>query len=53
MAKRRDEVETAMHSVVYDMPSVQATLIMKISFKLIVNILNDWFEAVMRKQVWS
>lgn len=41
MSKRRNEVEAAMHSVVHYVSSIQPTLIMEVSFKLIVDILDD------------
>lgn len=46
MAKRRDEVEAAVDSVVYDVAPVQTTLIMQVSLKLVVNVVDDCFEAV-------
>lgn len=41
MSKRRNEVEAAMHSVVHYVSSIQPTLIMEVSFKLIVDVLDD------------
>lgn len=38
VAKRRDEVEAAMNSVVLDVPSVQAALISEVLLKLLVNV---------------
>lgn len=49
MSKRRYEVKTAVDSVVYDVAPVQTTFIMKVSFKLIVNVLDDCSEAV----IWN
>lgn len=45
MSKWRYKVETAVHPVVHNVPSVQPTFIMKISFKLIVNVLDDSLET--------
>lgn len=45
MSKWRYKVEAAVHPVVHDVPSVQSTFIMKISLKLIVNVLNDGLET--------
>jgi len=44
--KGRDEVKTAMDSIVYNVAPVQPALIMKVSFKLVVNVLDNRFEAV-------
>lgn len=41
MSKRRNEVEAAMHSVVHYVSAIQPTLIMEVSFKLIVDVLDD------------
>lgn len=49
MPKGRDEVKTAMDSIVYNVASVQPALIVKVSLKLVVNVLDDGFEAV----VWQ
>lgn len=38
MTKRWNEIEAAMNAVIYDMPSVQTTLIMQISLKLLINV---------------
>ena len=45
MADRVDEVEAAVYAVVDDVSSIQTTLILKISLKLIVNILDDLTET--------
>lgn len=39
-----------MNPVIYDMPSVQATLIMQISLELLINVRDDGFKTV--KQIW-
>lgn len=49
MPKRRDEVEAAVDSVVDDVAPVQATLIVEVSLKLVVNVVDNCFEAV----VWE
>lgn len=41
MSKWRYEVKAAVHSVVHNVSSVQPTLIMEVSLKLIVNVLDD------------
>lgn len=41
VSKWRYKVETAVHPVVHNVPSVQPTFIVKISLKLIVNVLDD------------
>jgi len=45
MSKWRNEIKAAVHSVVHYVPSVQPTFIMEVSFKLIVNVLDDGLEA--------
>lgn len=45
MSKWRYKVEAAVHPVVHDVPSVQPTFIVKISLKLIVNVLDDGLET--------
>lgn len=45
MSKWRYEVETAVHPVIHNVPSVQPALIVKISLKLIVNVLDDGLET--------
>lgn len=49
MPEGRNEVKAAMDSVVYNVAPVQTTLIVKVSFKLVVNVLDNCFEAV----VWG
>jgi len=39
-----------MNSVIYDMPSVQTTLIMQISLKLLINVRDYGLKTV--KQIW-
>lgn len=48
MPKWRYEVEAAVHPVVHYVSSVQPALIMKVSLKLIVNVLDDGLEADIR-----
>lgn len=45
VSKWRYEVEAAVHPVVHYVSSVQPALIMKVSFKLVVNVLNDGLKA--------
>lgn len=45
VSKWRYEVEAAVNPVVHYVSSVQTTLIMKVSLKLIVNVLDDGLEA--------
>lgn len=46
VSKRRDEVKAAVYSVVNDVSAVQSALIVKISLKLIIDILDDRLKAV-------
>lgn len=45
MAKRRNEIKTAMYSVVHNIPPVQTTFISQKPFKLVINVLYDSFKA--------
>jgi hypothetical protein len=45
VAQRGDEVETAVDSVVHDVPSVQATLVMQVTLKLVIDVAYDGAEA--------
>lgn len=45
VSKWRDEVEAAVDSVVYDVSAVQATLVMKVTLKLVINVLDDSLKA--------
>lgn len=45
MPEGRDEVEAAVHSVVLDVLPVQAALITKILFKLLVDVVGDGLPA--------
>lgn len=45
MSKWGYEVEAAVHPVVHDVSSVQPALIMEVSLKLIVDVLDDGLEA--------
>lgn len=51
MSKWRYEVEAAVHPVVHYVSSVQPALIMEVSLKLIVNVLDDGLEAKGHKQI--
>ncbi len=46
VSKRRDEVKAAVYSVVNDVSTVQAALVVQVSLKLIINILDDRLKAV-------
>lgn len=50
MSKWRYKVETAVHPVVHNVSSVQPTLIVEVSLKLIVNVLDDGLEAAKKRQ---
>lgn len=50
MSKRRDEIKAAVNAIINDVPSVQATLIMQVALKLIIDILNDCFETEEKKK---
>ena len=45
VSEGRDEVEAAVHPVVHYVSSVQAALIVEVSLKLIVDVLDDGLEA--------
>lgn len=45
MPKGRDEVETAVHSVILDVLSVQAALITEVLLKLLVDVVSDGLPA--------
>lgn len=45
MSEWRNEVKAAVHPVVHYVPSVQPTLIVEVSFELIVDVLDDSLEA--------
>lgn len=47
MASRIDEVEAAMDSVVNNMATVEARLILKVALKLVVDVLDNRPEAEM------
>lgn len=50
MSKWRYEVEAAVHSIVHYVSSVQSTLIMEVSLKLIVNVLDDGLKTDIREE---
>ena len=45
MSSRVDEIETAMYSVIHDVPSVETALILKVSFKLVIYVLYYLLET--------
>lgn len=45
MAKWRDEVEAAVHSVVLDVLPVQAALVSEVLLKLLIDVICDWLPA--------
>lgn len=45
MSQRGDEVEAAVDSVVHDVPSVQAALVVKVALKLVVDVTDDCAET--------
>lgn len=49
VSQRRDKVETAVNSVVHDVPAVQTALIVQVALELIINILYDGLKAVREK----
>ena len=49
MTRWVDEIETAVHPVINDMPPVQATLVMEVTLKLFIDVLNYWLEATRKK----
>lgn len=46
VSKWRNEIEAAVNSVVHNVSAIQATLIMQVAFKLIVNVLDDGLKTV-------
>lgn len=50
MSKWRNEVKAAVHSIVHNMSSIQPTLIMEVSLKLIVDVLDDCLKTENREQ---
>lgn len=46
MSKWRYEIEAAVNSVVHNVSAIQATFIMQVAFKLIVNVLDDGLKTV-------
>lgn len=46
VSKRRDEVKAAVYSVVNDVSAVQSALVVQVSLKLIIDILDDRLKAV-------
>lgn len=50
MTKRRDEIQAAVNSVIYDVFPIQSALIREVLFKLVVYISNNWRETVRRER---
>lgn len=50
VSKWRYEIEAAVHPVVHYVSSVEPTLIVEVSLKLIVNVLDDGLEADIRQR---
>lgn len=46
VSKWRYEIEAAVNSVVHNVSAIQATFIMQVALKLIVNVLDDSLKAV-------
>jgi hypothetical protein len=46
VAPRRNEVKTAVHTVISNVPTIQTSLAMKIFLKLVVNVFDDGTKAV-------
>ena len=53
MAGRVDEVEAAVHTVVHNVSSVQATLILQVLLKLLVYVANHRFEAERQRGIYT
>lgn len=53
MTKRWNEIETAMDSIIYDVPSVQSTLIMQVSLKLLINVRDYGLKTEKQTQIWG
>lgn len=45
MAEWRDEVETAVNSVVDDVPAVETALVVEVALKLVVDVADDGVET--------
>lgn len=50
MSKWRYEIEAAVNSVVHNVSAIQATFIMQVALKLIVNVLDDSLKTVEQDQ---
>lgn len=50
VAMRTDKIQTAVDSVVNNMPAIQPRLITKVSFILLVNVINYWLPTVEKKE---
>ena len=46
MTSRINEVEAAVHSIIYDVSSVEAALVLQVALKLVIDVGNDAMEAV-------
>ena len=49
MSQGVDEVETAVHAMVFDVPPVQTRLVSKILVILLIAVVNDRLPAVMKQ----
>lgn len=52
MAKRRDEVEAAVHTVVLNVLTVEAAFVTKVLLKLLVNVVHNCPPAITMNNKW-
>ena len=52
MSKRIDEIETAMHSCIYDVSPVQSTLVLQVILVLGIDVLDDGAEALYERNYY-
>lgn len=52
MAKRRDEVEAAVHTVVLNVLTVEAAFVTKVLLKLLVNVVHNCPPAITMNIKW-
>lgn len=48
-----DEIEAAMHTVIYDVPSVQTTLIVQVALKLLIDVGDYGLKAGKQMETWT
>lgn len=53
MPKRRNEVKTAVYSIISNVPTIQTTFISQKPFELIIYVLDDCAETIIKVQLLS